>query len=87
MRAFRLRAADAIGLASQTLIWTPDLPVIAGSVRVTVAPIETTLELWASELHGAEAAGNPGPWRQQAVPGRGRWAADSLCATSCATTR
>ena len=26
----------------------------------------------------AEAAGDPGPWRQQAVLGRGRWDADSL---------
>ena len=26
----------------------------------------------------AEAAGDPGPWRQQAIPGRGRWNADAL---------
>lgn len=26
----------------------------------------------------AEAAGDPGPWRQQAILGRGRWAADDL---------
>ncbi len=26
----------------------------------------------------AEAAGDPGPWRQQAVVGRGRWEADGL---------
>src|SRR6516164_1796294 len=26
----------------------------------------------------AEAAGDPGPWRQQAILGRGRWDADSL---------
>ena len=26
----------------------------------------------------AEAAGDPGPWRQQAIPGRGRWDADDL---------
>ena len=26
----------------------------------------------------AEAAGNPGPWRQQAILGRGRWEADPL---------
>ena len=26
----------------------------------------------------AEAAGDPGPWRQQAVLGRGRWEADGL---------
>ncbi len=25
----------------------------------------------------AEAAGDPGPWRQQAIPGRGRWEADA----------
>ena len=32
----------------------------------------------------AEAAGDPGPWRQQAILGRGRW--DGMrCATSCAT--
>ena len=27
----------------------------------------------------AEAAGDPGPWRQQAILGRGRWEADDLC--------
>lgn len=79
------------------------------------ASIETTLELWASELRDAkarmrplftqervaasaglfldgllgperrktgwmraEAAGDPGPWRQQAILGRGRWEADTL---------
>src|ERR687891_130495 len=26
----------------------------------------------------AEAAGDPGPWRQQAILGRGRWDADDL---------
>jgi SRSO17 transposase len=26
----------------------------------------------------AEAAGDPGPWRQQALPGRDRWEADGL---------
>ena len=26
----------------------------------------------------AEAAGDPGPWRQQAILGRGRWSADAL---------
>jgi SRSO17 transposase len=26
----------------------------------------------------AEAAGDPGPWRQQAILGRGRWQADAL---------
>ena len=82
---------------------------------MTVASIETTLELWAAELREAkvrlrplftqgrvatsaglfldgllgperrktgwmraEAAGDPGPWRQQAILGRGRWEADGL---------
>src|SRR3974377_124430 len=82
---------------------------------MTVASIETTLELWASSLRDvkggirplftqdrvavsaglfldgllgaerrktgwmrAEAAGDPGPWRQQAILGRGRWDADEL---------
>jgi SRSO17 transposase len=27
----------------------------------------------------AETAGDPGPWRQQAILGRGRWDADALC--------
>ena len=27
----------------------------------------------------AEVAGDPGPWRQQAILGRGRWDADALC--------
>jgi SRSO17 transposase len=80
-----------------------------------VAPIEATLELWASTLRDvkrrtrglfaqeraavnaglfldgllsderrktgwmrAEAAGDPGPWRQQALLGRDRWEADAL---------
>jgi SRSO17 transposase len=80
-----------------------------------VAPIETTLELWASTLRDvkrrmrglfaqeraavnaglfldgllsderrktgwmrAEAAGDPGPWRQQALLGRDCWEADAL---------
>ena len=34
----------------------------------------------------AEAAGDHGPWRQQAILGRGCWDATS-CATSCAITR
>ena len=83
---------------------------------MSVASIETTLELWASSLRDvearirplftqdrvaasasqfldgllgperrktgwmrAEAAGDPGPWRQQAILGRGRWEADALC--------
>lgn len=29
-------------------------------------------------LERAEAAGDPGPWRQQAIPERGRWDADAL---------
>jgi SRSO17 transposase len=82
---------------------------------MSAASIETTLELWASELRAAkarmhplftqgrvaasaglfldgllgperrktgwmraEAAGDPGPWRQQAILGRGRWEADRL---------
>jgi SRSO17 transposase len=82
---------------------------------MTVASIETTLELWASSLRDmktrmrplflqkrvaasaaqfldgllgneprktgwmrAEAAGDPGPWRQQAILGRSHWDADAL---------
>lgn len=82
---------------------------------MTGAPIEATLELWASSLRDvktrmrplftqervavsagqfldgllgeerrktgwmrAEAAGDPGPWRQQAILGRGQWDADAL---------
>lgn len=29
-------------------------------------------------MRAAEAAGDPGPWRQQAILGRGRWQADAL---------
>ena len=35
---------------------------------------QRTKSLWSS----AEAAGDPGPWRQQAILGRGRWDADDL---------
>ena len=31
-----------------------------------------------TEWMRAEAAGDPGPWRQQAILGRGRWDADAL---------
>src|SRR5450830_893660 len=34
----------------------------------------------------AEAAGDPGPWRQQAILGRGWWTL-TRCATSCANMR
>jgi SRSO17 transposase len=38
----------------------------------------------------AEAAGDPGPWRQQAILGRSHWSAATgaqmLCAMWCATT-
>src|SRR4051812_37079851 len=34
----------------------------------------------------AEAAGDPGPWRQQAILGRGRWDGDAL-RVSCGTMR
>ena len=37
----------------------------------------------------AEAGGDPGPWRQQAILGRGRWEAAGMpmgCATLCAST-
>src|ERR1700679_2888193 len=84
-------------------------------LRMMVASIETTLELWASTLRDvkrrmrglfaqersamnaelfldgllgderrktgwmrAGAAGDPGPWRQQAIRGRGRWDANGL---------
>ncbi|BCH12550.1 hypothetical protein MesoLj131c_68080 (plasmid) [Mesorhizobium sp. 131-3-5] len=29
-------------------------------------------------MDAPEAAGDPGPWRQQAILGRGRWDADGL---------
>jgi SRSO17 transposase len=88
---------------------------MTGSVRMSGASFETTLDLWASSVRAAkarmrplfrqertarsaglfldgllgperrktgwmraEAAGDPGPWRQQAVLGRGRWEADAL---------
>ena len=53
------------------------------------ASLEATRELWASSLREVKGrmrplftqervAGDPGPWRQQAVLGRGRWDADAL---------
>ena len=32
----------------------------------------------AARREGADATGNAGPWRQQAIFGRGRWDADAL---------
>jgi len=45
--------------------------------------VEATLELWVSSLRDvkAQAVGDPSPWRQQAIPGRGRWDAGALCCT------
>src|SRR4051812_49474372 len=56
------------------------------------ASIEEMLEPWAASLREVKArmrplftqarvaasAGDPGPWRQQAILGRGRWDADAL---------
>ena len=63
-------------------------------VKTRIRPLFTQDRVWASAglfLDGllgperrktswmrAEAAGDPGPWRQQAILGRGRWDADAL---------
>src|SRR5690348_2118700 len=75
----------------QTLeLWAASLREVKGRIRplFTQERVAASAGLFLNGLLGeerrktgwmrAEAAGDPGPWRQQAILGRGRWDADAL---------
>ena len=71
-------------------LWASSLRDVKGRIRplFTQARVAASATLFLDGLLGperrktgwmrAEAAGDPGPWRQQAILGRGRWDADAL---------
>ncbi|HVG09706.1 MAG TPA: IS701 family transposase [Thermoanaerobaculia bacterium] len=71
-------------------LWASSLREIKGRIRplFTQARVAASAGLFLDGLLGperrktgwmrAEAAGDPGPWRQQAILGRGRWDAEAL---------
>src|SRR3954447_25177602 len=71
-------------------LWAASLREVKGRMRplFTQARVAASAGLFFDGLLGAErrktgwmraeAAGDPGPWRQQAILGRGRWEADAL---------
>jgi SRSO17 transposase len=71
-------------------LWASSLREVKGRMRVlfTQERVAKSANLFLDGLLGderrktgwmrAEAAGDPGPWRQQAILGRGRWDADGL---------
>jgi SRSO17 transposase len=71
-------------------LWASSLRDVKGRMRVlfTQERVAASANLFLDGLLGderrktgwmrAEAAGDPGPWRQQAILGRGRWDADGL---------
>ena len=71
-------------------LWATSLREVKGRMRplFTQERVAASAGLFVEGLLGeerrktgwmrAEAAGDPGPWRQQAILGRGRWDADAL---------
>ena len=71
-------------------LWASSLREVKGRIRplLTQARVAQSAGLFLDGLLGterrktgwmrAEAAGDPGPWRQQAILGRGQWEADGL---------
>src|ERR1700682_2522041 len=71
-------------------LWASSLRDIKGRIRplFTQERVAASASLFLDGVLGderrktgwmrAEAAGDPGPWRQQALLGRGRWNADDL---------
>ena len=81
-------------LIGQTLeLWSGELCTIKAQIRCLFghASVAASAAAFLDGLLGperrktgwmrAEAAGDPGPWRQQAVLGRSRWDADALRAS------
>jgi SRSO17 transposase len=71
-------------------LWAQSLRDVKGRIRplFTQQRVAVSAERFLDGLLGeeprktgwmrAEAAGDPGPWRQQSILGRGRWNADDL---------
>ena len=71
-------------------LWASSLREVKGRIRplFTQARVAQSAGLFLDGLlepqrrktgwRRAEAAGDPGPWRQQAILGRGQWEADAL---------
>src|ERR671939_1770395 len=85
------RSRMAGGSVEATLaLWAASLQDVKGRIRplFSQARMAVSAGLFLDGLLGperrktgwmrAEAAGDPGPWRQQAILGRGRWEADAL---------
>src|SRR5512133_2836317 len=87
---------QAASIEETLALWAASLREIKKRIRplFTQERVATNAGLFLEGLLGdeqrktgwkrAEAAGDPGPWRQQAILGRGDWDADA-CAISCAT--
>jgi SRSO17 transposase len=83
---------DLSGVSSETTLelWASSLRDVKARMRplFTQQRVAASASLFLDGLLGteprktgwmrAEAAGDPGPWRQQAILGRGRWDADAL---------
>ena len=81
---------SAASLETMLALWASSLREVKARIRrlFTQARVATSAGVLLDGLLGperrktgwmrAEAAGDPGPWRQQALLGRGRWDADDL---------
>src|ERR1700716_1421042 len=86
----RMSWARAASVEETLALWAASLREIKQRIRplFTQERVATSAGLFLDGLLGderrktgwmrAEAAGDPGPWRQQAILGRGRWDADAL---------
>ena len=92
----RMSWARAASVEEALALWAASLREIKQRIRplFTQERVATNAGLFLEGLLGdeqrktgwmrAEAAGDPGPWRQQAILGRGDWDADA-CAISFTT--
>ena len=83
-----------VSVEAALALWVPSLQEVKQRIRPLFSQerVATSAALFLDGLLGperrktgwmrAEAAGDPGSWRQQAILGRSRWG----CATSCRTT-
>lgn len=92
LRVTMLRASWTSGASIETMLqlWASSLREVKGRMRplFTHERVAASAGAFLDGLLGAERrktgwmraepAGDPGPWRQQAVLGRGRWEADAL---------
>jgi SRSO17 transposase len=74
---------QAASIEETLALWAASLREIKKRIRplFTQERVATNAGLFLEGLLGwkrAEAAGDPGPWRQQAILGRGDWDADAL---------